>query len=127
MGVISLRALVIKDRRDSVAICASYMHASTLTHFSRDRIDKDSISLESLFKLWKPLLFILVNIAVYIIFFIIIVLEVLAAWSYGTLVYTPTQPFYRVEGAGSVIAMVFVLFQLLWVISFFRESCKQSW
>ena len=123
LGIISLRALIVKDRRDSVAICGSFLHASTLTHYSRDRTDKDSLSLESLLLMWKPFVFILVNILIYVVFFIIIILEVLAAWSYGTLVFNPTMPFYKITGAGSIVAMVLVLFQLLWVISFFRESC----
>lgn len=89
LGIISLRALIVKDRRDSVSICARFVHASTLTNYNRTKTDTVSVSCESVFKLWKPFLFIIVNVMIYVIFFIIVVLEVLAAWSYGTLVFVP--------------------------------------
>ena len=44
VGIISLRAIFVQDRRDSVAICSRFLHASTLTHSSRDRVARDKIS-----------------------------------------------------------------------------------
>ena len=44
LGIISLRAVFVQERRDAVALCARFLHAATLTHSDRNIVEKDKIS-----------------------------------------------------------------------------------
>jgi hypothetical protein len=56
-------------------------------------------------------------------FLVLILFQVLSAWSCGKLVYRADYPFYEVVGFGSNFLQILIFFEFIWGMTFLKEAC----
>lgn len=112
------------DRRESIYICARLMHAASIIEYDKSYTNLAEFFLGGMKRLLRPALLVLVFMALFGVFLVLIAFQVLSAWSCAKLVFSPDYPFYEVESFGSALLMFLIFVEFVWGLSFLKEACK---
>ena len=124
LGVISFITIFDADRRESIYICSRLMHAASILEYEKTETRLPEFFLEGMKKLLRPALLVLAFMACFTAFLVLILFQILSAWSCAKLVFVSDYPFYQVQGFGSSFLMFLIFVEFIWGMSFLKEACK---
>lgn len=99
------------------------MHAASIIEYEKSYTNLAEFFLEGMKKLLRPALLVIVFMALFGAFLVLIAFQVLSAWSCAKLVFSPDYPFYEVESFGSALLMFLIFVEFIWGLSFLKEAC----